>query len=321
MRSLKQVPLFPSSIDLAAAGRVKKQILAAARAPSTVENYRSAWRNWERWCAAVGAAALPANAALLIDYAAWCIAEGFRFETVLVRLKGVNFEHRGQNLPLPYDETVRRFLANARRHLCERPQGKDAVTPEQLRRIAAAFHVRARLIDIRDCALILIGFACGWRRSELVSLDLEDLDRFEHGVSLWLGKSKTDQIGSGRLVGIFRGQDAATCPVRSLEEWLARRGRSAGPLFTRLGGGYLQTERLDGSGVWRAVKRGMQLIGEDPGRYGAHSLRAGMITASIESGATETSIMLRTGHRSYDTLRRYVRPARAFQSDPLAGVL
>jgi integrase len=321
MRSSEQVPCFPSSINLAAAGVMKNRILAASHAANTLLNYGSAWKSWGLWCAAVGAATMPATPALLIDYAAWCIAEGFRFETVLCRLKAVNFEHRKHSLPVPYDESVRDFLANARRHLCERPQGKAALTPGQLRKMSAAFRASGRLMDIRDCALVLLGFACGWRRAEIVSVDLSDVRWVDHGITLWLGKSKTDQSGRGRLVGIFRGEHEITCPIHGLEEWLSRRGRWPGPLFTQATGfGNLTEHRLDGAGVWRAVKRGMKLIGEDPGPYGAHSLRAGMVTASLEAGAHDTSVSSRTG-QSYQTVRRYFRPATVFLADPLAGVL
>jgi integrase len=317
----EQVPLFPFTIDLAAAGRVKQRILEAHLAPGTLRNYRSNWLSFERWCAAVGARSLPATPALLIDHAAWCIAEGLRLETVHMRVKAANWMHRERGLPAPSDESVRYFLGNAARDLAERPQGKQALTPAQLRAMAPAFRARGQLIDIRDCAMVLLCFAGGWRRSELVALDFGDVKWLDQGLTLWLGKSKTDQTGRGRLVGICRGERAVTCPLRGLDAWLARRGREPGPLFLPMRGLGLGKGRLHSDGVRRAVLRGLRLIGEETGRFGAHSLRAGMITASIEAGATETSVMLRTGLRSYQTLRRYVRPATIFRSDPLAGVL
>jgi integrase len=170
--------------------------------------------------------------------------------------------------------------------------------------------------------MILLCFALGWRRSELASLDLRDVRWVKEGIVLWLGKSKTDQQGLGRSVGVQRGSRILTCPLRALDEWLAIRGRWSGPLFTRVDGrDRMVRNRMNPDTVRRAVKRGLSLIGDDPKMFGAHSLRAGMITASIESGATETSVMQRTGHKSYENLRRYVRPAQAFKANPLAGVL
>lgn len=321
MRSPEQVPLFPCPIDFAALGAIKERISSASHARNTLKTYRCAWGKFTAWCQLLNVPSLPATAELLIDHAAWCIAEGYRFETIVHRIKAVDFEHRQHGLPVPYDDTVGQFLSNARRDLCERPQGKEALTARQLGAIAGAFRRRGRLVDLRDGALIVLCFACGWRCSEIVSLDLAQVRWPEHGLTLWLGKSKTDQTGQGRLVGIYRGRHDVTCPIRWLDTWLALRGRRAGPLFTRCTGGYLREERLDKDGVRRAVKRGLELIGEESRPYGAHSLRAGMITSAIESGASETSVMMRTGLRRHDTLRRYVRPATVFRADPMKKVL
>lgn len=123
-------------------------------------------------------------------------------------------------------------------------------------------------------------------------------------------------------MGVHYGRRPVTCPIRALKEWIATRGTWRGPLFVACDGWRrLTRERLDSDGVRRAVKRALERIGVDARSFGAHSLRAGMITASSEAGATETSIMQRTGHKRYETLRRYIRPVEAFRADPLKGVL
>jgi integrase len=322
MQLFEQAPLFDFGLDMRAAEEVRRRIMNAKYAVNTIRNYESSWRSFERWCRdAGGRSSLPATPQACIDHASWCIAEGLRLETVHLRLKAINHFHKQYNLtPLPFDAVVREFLRNARRALCEKPQGKDALSALQLRRIAKAFH-SLNPLDIRDRAMLLVCFASGWRCSELVSLDLRDIKYVKEGIILRLGKSKTDQEGKGRLVGVNYGKRPLTCPVRALNEWLGTRGVWAGPLFTRLDGSKVQRERLDSDGVRRAVKRGFELIGEDATTFGAHSLRAGMITTSIENGASETAIMQRTGHKCYETLRRYVRPAQVFRFDPLAGVL
>lgn len=170
--------------------------------------------------------------------------------------------------------------------------------------------------------MILLQFAAGWRCSEVVSLDLADVRFVPEGMLLWLAKSKTDQQGRGRAVGVDYGRRMLTCPVEALKRWLEVRGCWAGALFTSFDRGRRVTRRrLNPDGGRRAVKAGLELIGEDAGPFGAHSLRAGMITASAENGASETAIMQRTGHQCYGTLRRYVRPARAFHANQLKGVL
>jgi integrase len=323
MSSYKQTSLFDFGLDLRPAQQVKTRIMAATLAVNTLRNYRSSWKSFQRWCSeAGGVSSLPATPATLIDHAAWCIAEKLRIQTIYLRLKAANHYHREHGLALPFDREVGQFMRNAVRDLCERPQGMAALTPEQLRKISRALKARQTVLDVRDRAVLLLCFALGWRRSELASLDLRDVRWVKEGILLWLGRSKTDQQGRGRVVAVQKGRRKLTCPLLALDAWLKIRGRWPGPLFTRITPGkQLTRDRMDDDSVRRAVKRGLSLIGENAEAFGAHSLRSGMITASLENGATETSVMQRTGHKRYDTLRRYVRPAQAFRSDPLKGVL
>lgn len=322
MQLFEQGYLFPLGLDLAAAREIKERIMTATHAKNTTITYSSSWRMFQRWCREAGKMALPTSTQTCLDFAAWCIADGYRLETVEHRLKAINYFHRQAELPLPMDRSVWQFLNNAKRVLCEDPQGMAPLSPEQLRRISEALLDRKTLLDVRDRAVILVGFACGWRRCELAALNLCDVRWSKEGIEIWLAKSKTDQAAKGRLVGIPRGEHPVTCPVAALDKWVAVRGRWYGPLFTATTPARTLTRRRCHPDMVRiAVKRCLQLIGEDPEGFGAHSLRAGMITASAEAGATETSIMQRTGHRSYQTLRRYIRPATVFRANPLKGVL
>lgn len=295
----------------------------AKMAANTVKGYGSAWRCFERWCAEHDQVSLPATPQLCIDYSAWLLANGYRYLTVENRLKAINYHHRERKTAAPFNDAVSEFLRNARRDLCERPQGKLALSPAQLRRVSKLLKQRNRLTDIRDRAMILLCFASGWRRAEIRSLDFRDVQWVPQGITLWLGKSKTDQEGEGRLVGIQYGRRELTCPLLALEEWLDVRGSWDGPLFTSLNSrkNIFTERRLHDDALRRALKSALAKVGENPKPFGAHSLRAGMITASAEAGATETSIMQRTGHKCYETLRRYVRPATVFRANPLRRVL
>lgn len=322
MSASEQLSLFPCGLEMRGAEAIKIRIMSATLAHNTITNYRSAWKSFERWCREAARESLPASPATCIDHAAWCIAKGLRLETAHYRLKAINHYHRENGLALPCDAQVSQFMRNARREIRERPQGKLALTPPHLRQICGRLYRRASVLDIRDRALILVCFACGWRRSEIVSLDLADVRFVPNGMVLWLAKSKTDQEGRGRAVGVDCGRRIVTCPVQALQQWLEVRGGWPGPLFTGFDGRRQVTRRRLGSAaVWRAVKAGLELIGEDPQPFGAHSLRAGMITAAAENGASETAIMQRTGHHCYEMIRRYVRPVQAFRLNPLKGVL
>lgn len=292
-------------------------------AENTIRAYQSSWSQFQKWCRDAGRVSLPADTRDCIDHMCWCLAEGFRLETIHHRMKAVNFYHRRAELPEPaVNPEARAFLRNAKRSLCERPQGMRALQPEQLRRISRKLLQLRSPMHVRDRAILLLCFACGWRRAELVSLDVQDVHWIREGIVLWLGKSKTDQEGRGRWVGVNHGVRMITCPIRALQQWLDVRGSRPGPLFVSCyGSGRLSSRRLRPSAVRTVVKRSLELVREDSEMYAAHSLRAGMITAAFEAGATETAIMQRTGHTCSETLRRYIRPVRALRTNPLKGVL
>lgn len=297
--------------------------MGASKAANTLRAYASSWKQFERWCREAARASLPASPDTVEDFASWSINERCRLNTVFSRVTAIAHYHQEAGWPSPVDESVRKFLSNARRDLKERPGGKAALTPAQLRKLAKRLS-SGNPVAIRDCAMILLGFAAGWRRTEVVGLDLSDVKFVREGMTLWLRASKTDQTGEGRLVVIQRGKRALTCPVLALRKWLKIRGTWEGPLFVRFSPDRRVTRQgLRGRGyaLYNALKRVLAEIGEDPRNFGAHSLRAGMITASAENGATETAIMLRTGHKSSQSLRRYIRPAQGFRLNPLKGVL
>ena len=179
-------------------------------------------------------------------------------------------------------------------------------------------------VGLRDRALLLLGFASALRRSELVGLNVADLEFSSAGVVVTLRKSKTDQEQSGRRVAIPYGSSAATCPVRSLQAWLeTARITGDGPVFRSLDRFQrVQPRRLSDRAVARIVKRRAAAVGLDPERYAGHSLRAGLATSAAAGGASERVIMAQTGHRSTDMVRRYIREGDRWKENAasLAGL-
>ena len=322
MHSSQRSLLQSGVVDQEDIRRSEERIREARLAPNTRSAYRSAWRAFSIWCETAGLQALPATARTVQDFSTWCFSFGYRLETVSLRIRAIAHYHRSAGYEAPIDRELQRHMADAKRHLKERPGGKAALTYELLRRMVG--RLGDTRLGCRNRAMLLLGFACGWRRSEVVSLEYRDVRFVPRGMEIWLGASKTDQIGAGRLVGIEPGRRALTCPVRALREWLAVRGHWEGPLFVKFTPWReLVREPLSPRGVvlYEMVKKLAAAVGEDAKRYGAHSLRAGMITEAARHGASESAIMQRTGHRSSQTLRRYIRPATAFDFNPLAGVL
>ncbi|HEV3333189.1 MAG TPA: site-specific integrase [Bryobacteraceae bacterium] len=171
-------------------------------------------------------------------------------------------------------------------------------------------------IGTRDRALILLGFAGAFRRSELVGLDVEDCAFGKDGLTVTLRRSKTDQTGAGRKIGIPYGANPETCPVRTVQAWIEQGSISAGPLFRSINRhGQVQLERLSGIDVARVVKKLADRAGLTARNYAGHSLRAGHATSAAIAGASERSIMNQTGHRSVQMVRRYIRDGSLFREN------
>ena len=166
----------------------------------------------------------------------------------------------------------------------------------------------SNLQGARDQALLVIGFAGGFRRSELAALDAEDVSETGDGLVLALRRSKTDQEGQVAKVALPFGSHPETCPVRSFRAWIAVSGITAGPVFRGVSNrGQLASKRLDSNSVARIVKRCARRAGLDPAPYAGHSLRAGFCTQAYLNGVPELSIMRQSRHQSLDTVRKYIR--------------
>lgn len=211
-------------------------------------------------------------------------------------------------------------MAGIRRTLGVSPTRKQPVVTKDLRRLLAATP-HDSLAGIRDRLVLLLGFAGGFRRSELVALDVEDVDEREYGLRVVVRGGKTDQEGETREIGIPFGRHAETCPVRAWRAWIAASGIGSGAVFCPINRhDQLQAGRLSDKGVALIVKRAALRAGLEPAKYAGHSLRSGLATAAAAGGAPERAIMRQTGHRSVETVRRYIRSGGLFQENAAAYV-
>lgn len=318
----EQLPLFEGGggIDMAELRRRRARLAALADSQATRRAYRSDWKDFRGWCAAAGRIALPASAETLGLYAVQVLGAG-SVATCERRMAALARVHRlaGEE---PQMTEAREVLRGARRERGARhPHAKRAVSVDELRRMLAAVPDGTR--GRRDKALILVGFAGGFRRSELAALRMEDVSFEGRGMLIDVRRSKVDQEGHGRAVGIPRAEHADLCAVRALRVWLRRRGSGPGFVFCQVDRSdkAKPDERIDGAVVRDRVRRAAELAGVEAAGLAAHSLRAGCVTAAARAGAPVAAIMARTGHRSVGTVMQYVRPATAFDLDPLKGVL
>jgi integrase len=192
--------------------------------------------------------------------------------------------------------------------------GKKPLLTPDLRRMIAALPQDLR--GLRDRAMLLAGFAGGFRRSELAALRVENVETTPDGLIVRLGRSKTDQEGQGRPVALPYGSDQETCPVRALRAWLEQAGITSGPLFRALDRfGVVSDKALHPDSVGYLVKRAAGRAGFETAEYAGHSLRAGLATQAAMNGASELAIMKQTGHRSLATVRKYIREGSLFRDN------
>jgi site-specific recombinase XerD len=182
-----------------------------------------------------------------------------------------------------------------------------------------AANTGAGLKGLRDRALLLIGFAGALRRSELVALNIEDIEEVPDGMKITIRHSKTDQEGAGQTIAIPSGKIA--CPVAALKEWITAAGIGSGALFRSVNRHGKVGERLTDQSVSDIVKEHAERLRLDPKQFAGHSLRAGFLTSAASRGASIFKMMDVSRHRSVDTLRGYVRDAELFKDHAGAGLL
>jgi integrase len=296
-----------------------RAFLAAAKACSTQRAYRGDWSHFEEWCRGLGLTALPAKPETVALYITG-LASSHRPTTLRRRLTVISRAHQAAGHPSPasmQQPLVSETLKGIRRTVGTAERTKRPLYTEQLRAMIRA--MPDSLQGIRDRALLLVGFAGGFRRSELAGLTLENLASENDGLVILLSRSKTDQEGKGRKVALPYGSSPETCPVRACRNWIDAAGISDGPLFREIDRhGRIHARALHRDSVGMIVKRAAARIGLDPAEYAGHSLRAGLATQAYLNGANELAIMQQTGHRSLATVRKYIREGSLFRDNPAA---
>jgi integrase len=235
--------------------------------------------------------------------------------TIRRRLSSISVAHQMAGRESPTNDiSVRSTWAGIRRVKGMASSQKTPLLTEDVRRMVAA--LPPTLMGQRDACMLLLGFTGALRRSELVGLDIEDVEAIPEGLVVSIRRSKTDPDGEGRQIGVPYGSDPTTCPVRTFGRWVATSGLQRGPLFRPVDRyGRLNDNRLSDRAVALVVKRTAKAAGLDPAAVAGHSLRSGMATSAARGGASEVAIMEITGHKSLPVLRRYIRRGNLFHDN------
>jgi site-specific recombinase XerD len=308
--SLPETPVLPSTHVSRYANN--------AKATNTRKAYRVDWDAFVLWCDTHGRSPMPATPETLVEYLEGLADTGAKVATIKRRLSSISVAHqmRGHEHDNPTRsglvttsmQGIRRTLGTAQ------TQKTPLVTAELARLVAACEQLSQPLAAARDRALVLIGCSGGFRRSELVALNVADITETANGLELTLHHSKTDQEGAGAVVAVPYGSHPHTCPVRSLHAWLGLSGISEGPIWREIDRhGTLGAGRLHADSVARIIKRACTLAGLDPAGYSGHSLRSGMATAAAAGGAPERAIMRQGRWTSRAMVDRYVRHGTLWQ--------
>ncbi len=233
--------------------------------------------------------------------------------TLSRRLAAIAWAHTERGFPSPtHSPLVKATLQGIRRTCSRTVRQVAALQKSQVLRMAQGLR---GIRGLRDRALLLLGFAGALRRSELVALNVDDVQFNEEGMVLRLRRSKTDQTGLGRDIAIPRVRQRH-CPCRCLSDWLKVSGITAGAVFRPINR-YEQVlpHRLSAQSVALVIKRHAQRVSLDPVLYAGHSLRAGFVTNAVQCGASAASICAQTGHRSDAMMQRYVRAGQLFRDN------
>lgn len=274
------------------------------------------------WCRSRGLMSLPAAAPVVAAFLADQAAHGKRPSTLGRRLAAIRYFHRAANEASPTaEECVKAVLSGIRRSIGSAPVRKRAATSDVVLGMVGTLG-NETLRQLRDRALLLVAFASAMRRSELVALDVADLEWTTEGVLIRIRKSKTDQEGMGASVAVPKGEMA--CPVAALRAWLEAAGIADGPIFRRIlnkRNQRITDRRLAPRNVAAVVKAGAARLGFDPSSFGAHSTRSGLVTSAVKRGTNLLKICDQTRHKSVEMLRVYCRDAELFVGNAAAGLL
>lgn len=263
---------------------------------------------------------IPASPADVATFLAE-MAGHFAVATIERRLSTLAKAHRSSGHGNPCeDELVRSTMRGIRRSFGTKQRQAVAILRDDLFAMLDKLGDQ-RPKDIRDRALLLSGFATAMRRSELASLDIEDIEFTAKGMMVTLRRSKTDQEAQGRKIAVPFGR-TRHCPVTALKAWLTVLDNSSGPIFVRIDRhGHIQDQRVSGEAVSLVVKTRIAKAGYDPKSFSGHSLRAGFATSAAEAGASTFKIRQTTGHRTETSLSRYFRDVDLFVDAAISRLL
>ena len=294
--------------------------LKSSKANNTLRAYKSDFKDFGGFCAKHGFDSLPTEPKVVSLYLTH-LSKNSKISTLRRRLVSIGMVHKlkGHYLDTKHPIIIENLLG-IKRVKGSYQKGKKPILINHLKSIINVIDEQKidEIKKAREKALLLVGFAGGFRRTELISIDHEDLEFVTEGVKIIIKRSKTDQFGEGMTKGLPYFSNQKYCPVNNLKKWLELSNIKSGPIFRRFAKGSILTNyRLTDQSVVLIIKIYLNLAGIENKNYSGHSLRSGFATVAAESGADERSIMTMTGHKTTQMVRRYIREANIFKNNAL----
>ena len=293
--------------------------LKNSKATNTLRAYQADFKDFSAFCSKNGFNSMPSEPKILALYLTH-LSTTSKFSTLKRRIASISVIHKmkGHYLDTKHP-IIMENLHGIRRVKGTNQKSKKPILINDLKQIIDVIdkyisNCKISKIEksieikkkIRDKAIILIGFAGGFRRSEIVNIDYDDIEFVSEGIKIFIKRSKTDQSGEGMIKAIPYFENKSYCPVLSLKYWIEFSEIKSGKIF-----------EISDKSVALIIKRYVSLAGFDAKKYGGHSLRSGFATSTAESGAEERNIMAMTGHKTTQMVRRYIQEANLFKNNAL----
>jgi site-specific recombinase XerD len=281
--------------------------LKSSKSTNTLRAYKSDYKDFALFCLKNGFKSMPSEPKIISLYLTY-LSKTSKFSTLKRRIASISVIHRlsGHYIDTKHPMITENLMGIKRIKGSHQKAKKPLVISDLKLIINVIDQEKNEITKLKNKALILIGFAGGFRRSELVAIDYEDLDFVTEGVKIFVKRSKTDQSGEGMTKGIPYFSNKSYCPVISLKDWLNKTGTKSGKVFD-----------ISDRSVALIIKKYTEIAGLDSNKYSGHSLRSGFATSTAELGAEERSIMAMTGHKTTQMVRRYIQEANLFKNNAL----
>ena len=282
--------------------------LKNSKANNTIRAYESDFKDFSLFCIKNSLISMPTEPKVLSIYLTH-LSKTCKFSTLKRRIASIKVIHKmkGHYLDTKHPLVMENLLGIKRINGAHQ-KAKKPLLINNLKVIIKAINEleKVKIKKIRDKSLLLLGFAGGFRRSELVNIEFNDLEFVEEGIKILIQRSKTDQLGEGSIKAIPYFKNVEYCPVTNLKIWIKIKNITSGKVFN-----------ISDKSVSLILKKYALLAGLDPRKYSGHSLRSGFATSAAESGAEERNIMAMTGHKTTQMVRRYIQEANLFKNNAL----